>query len=59
MKELDFTKAKYLKLWLTKVGDYYDWQVKGTTDICTLTRMCIWAGGINGFNKRTRFKRFL
>lgn len=50
MKELDFTKAKYLKLWLTKVGDYRDWQVKGTTDICTLTRMCIWAG-VQGLGK--------
>lgn len=50
MKELDFTKAKYLKLWLTKVGYYHDCQVEGTTDICTLTRMCIWAG-VQGLGK--------
>ena len=50
MKELDFTNAKLLKAWLTKVGEYHDYQVKGTTDICTLTRMCIWAG-VQGLGK--------
>lgn len=50
MKELDFTNAKLLKAWLTKVGDYRDRQVKGTTDICTLTRMCVWAG-VQGLSK--------
>ena len=50
MKELDFTNAKLLKTWLTKVGNYREWQVKGTTDICTLTRMCVWAG-VQGLGK--------
>ena len=50
MKELDFTNAKLLKAWLTKVGNYREWQVKGTTDICTLTRMCVWAG-VEGLGK--------
>ena len=50
MKELDFTNAKLLKAWLTKVGDYHEWKVKGTTDICTLTRMCVWAG-VQGLGK--------
>tara|TARA_R100001594_G_scaffold99302_1_gene133801 strand:- start:209 stop:703 length:495 start_codon:yes stop_codon:yes gene_type:complete len=50
MKELDFTNAKLLKTWLTKVGNYREWQVKGTTDICTLTRMCVWAG-VHGLGK--------
>ena len=50
MKELDFTNAKLLKAWLTKVGDYYHCDIKGTTDICTLTRMCVWAG-VQGLGK--------
>jgi hypothetical protein len=44
MKELDLTKAKWLKIWLTKVGEYKSRQVNNCqTDICTLTKMCAWS----------------
>lgn len=42
MKELDLTGAKLLKLWL-RMG-YYDYQITGEKDICTLVRMCLRSG---------------
>lgn len=42
MKELDLTGAKLLKLWL-RMG-YYDYQISGEKDICTLVRMCLRSG---------------
>ncbi len=42
MKELDLTGAKLLKLWL-RMG-YYDYQISGEKDICTLVRMCLKSG---------------
>lgn len=42
MKELDLTGAKLLRLWL-RMG-YYDYQISGEKDICTLVRMCLKSG---------------
>lgn len=42
MKELDLTGARLLKLWL-RMG-YYDYQISGEKDICTLVRMCLRSG---------------
>ncbi len=42
MKELDLTGARLLKLWL-RMG-YYDFQISGEKDICTLVRMCLKSG---------------
>jgi hypothetical protein len=42
MKELDLTGAKLLKLWL-RIG-YYDYQISGEKDICTLVKMCLRSG---------------
>lgn len=42
MKELDLTGAKVLRLWL-RMG-YYDYQISGEKDICTLVRMCLKSG---------------
>lgn len=42
MEELDLTGAKLLKLWL-RMG-YYENQIYGEKDICTLVRMCLKSG---------------
>jgi hypothetical protein len=42
MKELDLTNAKLLKLWL-RMG-YFDCEIDGEKDTCSLTRMVLWSG---------------